>query len=150
MHGHGSAVTFDGRRSTGLRGRSRAAHAPPASLSVRERVSPFDTYCVADGALPSVSPLPSASKPDFARIDMREIVAAEIGDRELAEDVVEDRGRVLDRVVALHQARRLEAREGEGLDIFLERHAVLQAERDGDGEVVHQASGRPRLPCACR
>jgi hypothetical protein len=23
---------------------------------------------------------------------------------------------------------------------FLERHAVLQAERDGDGEVVHQAA----------
>ena len=44
----------------------------------------------------------------------------------------------LDRVVALHEAGRLEAGEGEGLDIFLERHAVLQAERDGDGEVVHQ------------
>jgi hypothetical protein len=63
--------------------------------------------------------------------------AAEIGDGQLAEHVVEDRGGVLDRVVALHHAGRLEAGEGEGLDIFLQRHAVLQAERDGDGEVVH-------------
>ena len=69
---------------------------------------------------------------------MGEVVAAEIGDGELAEDVVEDRRRVLDRLVALHEAGRLEAGEGEGLDILLERHAVLQAERDGDGEVVHQ------------
>ena len=41
-------------------------------------------------------------------------------------------------VVALHDAGRLEAGEGEGLDIFLQRHAILQAERDGDGEIVHQ------------
>ena len=34
-------------------------------------------------------------------------------------------------------AGRLELGEGEGLDILVERHAVLQAERDGDGEVVH-------------
>ena len=34
---------------------------------------------------------------------------------------------------------RLEADEGEGLDIFLERHAILQPERDRDGEIVHQA-----------
>jgi hypothetical protein len=32
-------------------------------------------------------------------VDMGEVVPAEIGDRELAEDVVEDRGRVLDRLV---------------------------------------------------
>ena len=74
----------------------------------------------------------------FAQVDVGQIVAAEVGDRQLAEDVVEDRGRVLDGIVALHEARRLEAREGEGVDVFLERHAVLQAERDGDGEVVHQ------------
>ncbi len=69
---------------------------------------------------------------------MREVVAAEIGDGELAENIVEDRGRVLDRVIALDEARRLEADEGEGLDIFLERHAILQAKRDGDGEIVHE------------
>jgi hypothetical protein len=68
---------------------------------------------------------------------MGEIGAVEIGHRQFAEDVVEDRGRVLDRVVALDHARRLELGEGEGVDEFLERHAVLQADRDRDGEVVH-------------
>ena len=87
---------------------------------------------------------------DLVRRDMREVVAAEIGNGELAEDVVEDRGRVLDRVIALDEARRLEPDESEGLDIFLERHAILQAKRDGDGEIVHQNSGRRRPPCACR
>ncbi len=46
------------------------------------------------------------------------------------------------RVVALHGARRLEAGEGEGVDIFLQRHAVLQAERDGDREVVDEGAKR--------
>ena len=40
-------------------------------------------------------------------------------------------------VVALHHARRLELGEGEGIDEFFKRHAVLQADRDRDGEVVH-------------
>ena len=71
---------------------------------------------------------------------MGEIVAAEIGDGEFAEDVVENAGGVLDRVIALHHAGRLEAGEGEGLDIFLQRHAILQAERDGDGEIVHHGA----------
>ena len=34
----------------------------------------------------------------------------------------------------------LEAREQEGVDELLERHAVLQAERDGDGEAVRHAA----------
>ena len=39
-------------------------------------------------------------------------------------------------------AVRLEAREQEGVDEFFQRHAVLQAERDGDGEAVgHAAEG---------
>ena len=37
---------------------------------------------------------------------------------------------------------RLEAREGEGVDIFLERHAILQAERDRDREVVDEGAQR--------
>ncbi len=45
-------------------------------------------------------------------------------------------------VVALHRALRLEAGEGEGVDIFLERHAILQAERDRDGEVVDDGAER--------
>src|SRR5208283_2804966 len=70
--------------------------------------------------------------------NMSEIVSAEVGDGELAENVVEDRGRVLDPVVAPNEAGRLEAGEGEGVDVFLERHAVLQAERHGDRKIVHQ------------
>ena len=74
-----------------------------------------------------------------ARRNVREVVTAKIGDRELAENIVEDRGRVPDRVVALNEARRLEAREGERVDVFLERHAILQADRDRDREIVHEA-----------
>jgi hypothetical protein len=40
----------------------------------------------------------------------------------------------------LHHAVRLEAGEAERVDELLERHAVLQAEADGDGEAVHQAA----------
>jgi len=74
------------------------------------------------------------------RWNVREVVTAKVGDRELAEDIVEDRGCVPDRVVALNEARRLEAREGERVDVFLERHAILQADRDRDREIVHEAS----------
>jgi hypothetical protein len=42
--------------------------------------------------------------------------------------------------VALHHAVGLEAREHEGVDELVERHAVLQAERDRDREAVHQAA----------
>ena len=77
---------------------------------------------------------------------MGQIVAAQIGNRHLAEDVVQHRGRHLDGVVALDQARGLEPGEGEGLDIFVQRYAILQADRDCDGEVVHQrAEGRAFL-----
>ncbi|MPL92618.1 hypothetical protein SDC9_38730 [bioreactor metagenome] len=71
------------------------------------------------------------------RLDMGQIGAVEIAHRQLAEDIVEDRGRVLDRVIALHHAGRFELGEGEGVDEFLERHAVLQPDRNRDGEVVH-------------
>src|SRR5271165_2843244 len=54
--------------------------------------------------------------------DRRNVAAVEIGDRQLAEDVVEDRGRHLDRVVAFDNTRRLEPGERERLDELLERH----------------------------
>ena len=73
-------------------------------------------------------------------LDMGEVEAAEVADRKLAEDVVDHRGRHLDGVVALDQARRLEAREDKGVDELFQRHAVLQADRDGDGEAVHHAA----------
>src|SRR4029450_3560201 len=79
-------------------------------------------------------------------IDVSKLVPLQIGDRELTEDVVEDRGRVLDLGVAADEARGLEAREGEGFDELLERNAILQADRHGDGEIVHQrAEGGPFL-----
>ncbi|CCC97391.1 protein of unknown function [Azospirillum baldaniorum] len=72
------------------------------------------------------------------RRGVRQIGAAQVGDGDLAEDVVDDRGRHLDGVVAGHHARRLKAGEGEGLHELFQRHAVLQADRHRDGEVVHQ------------
>src|SRR5579885_2241377 len=79
---------------------------------------------------------------DIARIHRGEVEALEIADRELAEDVIENRSRVFDRIVALHRAGRLEACEGEGIDIFLERYAILQAERDGDRKIVEKRAQR--------
>jgi hypothetical protein len=80
------------------------------------------------------------------RRNVGEVVPAKGGDRELAEDIVEDRGRVPDRVVALNKARRLEAGEGEGVDVFLKRHTISQPDRDRDREIVHQApEGRALL-----
>ncbi len=84
------------------------------------------------------------------RRDMGEVVAAEVRDRELAKDVVEDRGRALDCVVALDGAGWLETGESEGVDIFIERHPVLQTDRDRDREIVHQASEGRALLHACR
>ena len=59
------------------------------------------------------------------RLHLREIVAAEIAHGEFAEDVVEDRRRHLDVLVADDRTVGLEAREGEGVHVFFERHAVL-------------------------
>ncbi|OIQ66908.1 hypothetical protein GALL_515200 [mine drainage metagenome] len=73
---------------------------------------------------------------------MGEIEPAHVADRELAEHIVEDRGRIFDGVVALDGTRGLEAGEGEGVDIFLQRHAVLQAERDRDGKIVDEGAQR--------
>jgi hypothetical protein len=41
----------------------------------------------------------------IAGLDMGEVAAVEIGDRQLTEEIVEDRGRHLDRVVALDDAK---------------------------------------------
>ncbi len=71
-------------------------------------------------------------------VDLSEIVPPEIGHCQFAEDVVEDRGRPADMVVARHFAGRLKPREDKGVDILFQRHAVLQADRDRDGEVIHQ------------
>ena len=52
----------------------------------------------------------------------------------------------MDPVVAGDDAVRLELREQEGVHVGLKRHAVLQPDRDGDREAVHQrAEGRAVL-----
>ena len=71
-------------------------------------------------------------------VNLGEIVAAKVGHRELTENVVEDRRRLPNRVIAGNFARRLEPGEDEGVDELFQRHAILQADRDRDGEVVHQ------------
>src|SRR5262249_57734222 len=81
----------------------------------------------------------------FRGVHMGEVEALEIAHGKLAEDVIENRGRVFDRVVALHWAGGFETGKGEGVDIFLERHAILQAERDRDREVVEQRAQRRAL-----
>jgi hypothetical protein len=55
---------------------------------------------------------------------------------ELAEHVVDDRRGHLDPVVAHDHAVGLEPAEHELIDELLERHAVLQADRDRDRERV--------------
>ena len=71
------------------------------------------------------------------RLHMRQIGPVEVGHGEFAEHIVKDRSRLFDAVVALHHARGLEFGEGEGVDELLQRHAVLQAHGNRDGEVVH-------------
>ena len=80
------------------------------------------------------------------RLDVSQIMPVQIGDGQFAEDVVDDRGRHLDVRVALDHAVRLEAREQERIHELFQRHAMLQPERDGDGETVgHAAEGGPFL-----
>ena len=74
------------------------------------------------------------------RLHMREVGAVQIRNRQFAEDIIQNRRRILHRVIALHHARRFKAGKGERIDIFLQRHAVLQADRDCDGEVVHHGA----------
>jgi len=59
----------------------------------------------------------------FLGLIRREVVAAEIRDGELAKDVVEDRARACDSLVAFDEAGGFEAGRREGIHEFLERHA---------------------------
>ncbi len=80
--------------------------------------------------------------PQVGRLNVGQIVPAKVGNRQLAEDVVEGRCCHLDHVVALDHPVRLEAGEGEAVDVFFQRYAVLEAQRHGDGEVVHHRPER--------
>ena len=79
-------------------------------------------------------------------LDLRQVVAIEIGHGQLPEDVIDDRRGHLDPVVQLDRPVRLEAGKDKGFDELLQRHAMLKPERDGDGEAVHEAAeGGPFL-----
>lgn len=69
---------------------------------------------------------------------MCQIVTTQIGHSQLAEDVVKNGCCILDRIVTHHHASGLKTGEGECVYVFFKRHAVLQAKRDRDREVVHQ------------
>lgn len=76
------------------------------------------------------------------RQDMGEVRAAEIGDGQFTEDVVNDGSGHLDVWIALDHAVGFKSSEEEGIEVFFQRNAVLQAQRDGDGEAVgHAAEG---------
>ena len=75
---------------------------------------------------------------------MCKVRAIQIANRQLAEDIVKDRGSILDTVVPLNHARWLELGEGEGIHELFQRHAVLKAHGHCDGEVVHHRTE----PCA--
>ena len=64
-------------------------------------------------------------------------MALKIGNSQFAEDVIKNRRRILDRLIALHHACRFKAGEGEGFHILFKWHAILKTERDGDCEVIH-------------
>ena len=68
---------------------------------------------------------------------MRKIRAVQIGHRQFAEDIVQNGGGVLDAVIALHHACGFEFGKGKGIDEFLERYAILQADGNRDGEIIH-------------
>ena len=72
------------------------------------------------------------------RQHMRKVVPSEIGHCQLAENVIQHAGRVLDRIIADHEPRRFEAGKGERIHEFLQRHAILQANGNRDGEIIHQ------------
>ncbi len=74
------------------------------------------------------------------RLDLGQIVPAQVADRQLPENVIDDRRCHLDMRIALNHAVRLEAREQKGVDIFFQRHTVLQAERNGDGKAIGHAA----------
>src|SRR5665809_71661 len=65
---------------------------------------------------------------DLIWINMSKLVAPKIRNCKLSEQIIEDRGRVLDRPIPAPRACRLEAREGKGIDELFQRNAILQSD----------------------
>ena len=68
---------------------------------------------------------------------MSKIGAIKVGHCQFTEDVIKDRGRRFDAVVALNHTRWLKLSECEGINELFEWHAVLQTNRHRDCKVVH-------------
>ena len=69
---------------------------------------------------------------------MGKVIATKVRDGKFAEDVIDQRSCILDRIIPLDQARGLKPGEGKGFNIFFQRNAILQAKRNGDGKIIHQ------------
>src|SRR5437867_7479984 len=75
-----------------------------------------------------------------------QIVTTQVGDGQLAEDVINDRGGHLDVIIEFDRPVRLEPREQERFHELFQRHTMLEPQRDRDREAVHQAAeGRALL-----
>ena len=109
--------------------RSAPVQLEPAKLSRRR--------CLQAGLL-SIGGLGLAEL--FRLRTLGQVAAAEVVRREVAERVVEQGCRAAHGGIALDRAGRAEAGAGEGVDIRLQRHPVLEADADGGGEIVHQAA----------
>ena len=69
---------------------------------------------------------------------MSKLVAPKIRNCKLPEQVVKDRGGVLDGFVPAHWTCWLKAREGEGIDELFQRNAILQTDGHRDRKVIHE------------
>ena len=71
---------------------------------------------------------------------MGQVVPSEIRYTKFAENIIQDRIGKFNPVIARDMARRFETGKDIGLDKFFERDAILQADGNRDGKIIHQAS----------
>ena len=89
--------------------------------------------------------VPHGIRKHIVSFGVGKVVPTQIADSQFAEDIVDNRRCHFDRRVAFHDSGRIEACKGECIDEFFERHAVLQADGNGDGKIVHKAAERRTL-----
>ena len=73
-------------------------------------------------------------------IDMCQFGFSQIGDAKFSKDVVDNGCSEFDGRMSGHGPGGFKPRKHKGIDIFLEGDAMLEAEADGDGKTVHEAS----------
>ena len=74
--------------------------------------------------------------------ELCKIFAREIRDRQFPEYIVENGRGFCDAIITGDLASRLEPRKYKCVHKLIQRYAVLQPDRDRDGEIVHQAAER--------